>query len=240
LNSQPARHQRFCGGDVHRGLVDGRRRIRDPYRRKTPLTIPSFLVVAAAIYAAVASGAMLIAGRRLIAVSESKDHAESEYRYLLTRLCENGEGIALLRGDEEERRGTEQSFKTVLRSWRNVCIQTMRTTVVSQTSGYIAPILPMILCAPKFPDNSMTLGEVMQAASAFTIVQSAFNWLVDNYQRLADWAPSVRRVGSLKLSLDALDGGETQRVGRIKRGEAKDAALRLRNVTVTLYDGAPL
>ena len=33
----------------------------------------------------------------------------------------------------------------------------------------------------------MTLGQVMQAASAFTIVQAAFGWLVDNYPRLADW-----------------------------------------------------
>ena len=37
----------------------------------------------------------------------------------------------------------------------------------------------------------MTLGEVMQAVSAFVIVQSAFNWLVDNYPRLADWAAAA-------------------------------------------------
>jgi putative ATP-binding cassette transporter len=81
----------------------------------------------------------------------------------------------------------------------------MRTTIVSQTSGYIAPILPIILCAPKFLDNAMTLGEVMQAASAFTIVQSALNWFVDNYPRLADWAASARRVASLELALDGLE-----------------------------------
>jgi len=40
-------------------------------------------------------------------------------------------------------------------------------------------VVPLLLCAPKFLDGSMTLGQVMQAASAFTIVQSAFNWLVD-------------------------------------------------------------
>ena len=32
----------------------------------------------------------------------------------------------------------------------------------------------------------------MQAASAFTIVQAAFNWLVDKYRRLSDWTASVR------------------------------------------------
>jgi putative ATP-binding cassette transporter len=86
----------------------------------------------------------------------------------------------------------------------------------------------------------MTLGEVMQAVSAFAIVQSALNWLVDNYPRLADWAASARRVASLKLSLDALERAEIRRVGRIKRGEAKDAALRLSNVSVMLQDGAPV
>lgn len=201
------------------------------------LTIPGFLVVAAAVYAVVASGTMLVAGRRLVAVSENKDQAEAEYRYLLTLVRENGEGIALLHGDEEERRGAAEAFKAVFRGWRDVCIQTMRTTIVSQTSGYIAPILPIILCAPKYLDNAMTLGEVMQAASAFTIVQSAFNWLVDNFPRLADWAASARRVASLRLSLEALERAEIHD-GRITRGEARDAAVRLRNVSVTLPDGA--
>jgi putative ATP-binding cassette transporter len=75
----------------------------------------------------------------------------------------------------------------VLAAWRDIAVQTMKTTSVSQTSGFIAPVLAIILCAPKFLDGSMTLGQVMQAASAFTIVQGAFNWLVDNYPKLADW-----------------------------------------------------
>jgi putative ATP-binding cassette transporter len=84
----------------------------------------------------------------------------------------------------------------------------MKTTVVSQTSSYIAPVLPIILCAPKFLDGSMSLGEVMQAASAFTIVQGAFNWLVDNYQRVADWRSSAHRVATLLIALDELEAEE--------------------------------
>jgi vitamin B12/bleomycin/antimicrobial peptide transport system ATP-binding/permease protein len=200
------------------------------------ITIPGFLVVAAVIYAVAASGSMVVIGRRFIAVSENKSQAEAEYRYVLTRVRENGEGIALLQGEDEERSGVDNSFKTVLRAWRDICIQNMRTTIVSQTSGYIAPILPIILCAPKFLEGSMTLGEVMQAASAFTIVQGAFNWLVDNYPRLADWTASARRVASLQVSLDELERAEIGRVGRINRGEGKDAALRLRNLSVTHDD----
>src|SRR5499426_526283 len=206
----------------------------------TAITIPGFLVVAAVIYAVAATGSMFVIGSRLITVSEDKNQAEAEYRYLLTRVRENGEGIALLKGEDEERSGVAKSFKSVLRAWRDVCIQSMRTTIVSQTSGYIAPILPIILCAPKFLDNSMSLGEVMQAASAFATVQSALNWLVDNYPRLAEWAASARRVAALEVSLGEIERAERHRAGRINRGEAQDAALRLRNVSVMLGDGTAI
>ena len=82
----------------------------------------------------------------------------------------------------------------------------------------------------------MTLGEVMQAASAFTIVQAAFNWLVDNYPQIAEWTASARRVASLQTSLDELERAEIGRVGRINRCEGKGAALRLRSVSVALDD----
>ena len=79
----------------------------------------------------------------------------------------------------------------------------------------------------------------MQAASAFTIVQGAFNWLVDNYPRLADWTASARRVASLMVSLDALERAEQgDGVGRITRThDGEGAALRLRDLSVTLDDG---
>src|SRR5207247_6863559 len=95
-----------------------------------------------------------------------------------------------------------------------------------------------ILSSPKFLDGTMTLGEVMQAASAFVFVQAAFSWLVDNYPRLADWAASAQRVASLLYSLDSLQEAEQgEGFGRIQRGEMQGAALRLHDLSVTLDDG---
>ena len=64
------------------------------------VTIPGFLVIAAVVYAAIASGSMVIIGRNFVSVSEGKNQAEAEYRYALTRVRENGESIALLGGEE--------------------------------------------------------------------------------------------------------------------------------------------
>ncbi|MDA9509899.1 ABC transporter ATP-binding protein [Bradyrhizobium sp. CCBAU 11386] len=202
-------------------------------------TIPGFLVVAAVLYAAIASGSMVVIGRNFVAISESKNQTEAEYRYALMRVRENGESIALLGGEEEERSGIDKSFGKVLKQWALLCGQHMRTTIVSQGSSLIAPVIPILLCAPKFLEGSMTLGQVMQAASAFTIVQSAFGWLVDNYPRLAEWNAGARRIASLMMSLDGLERAESgEGLNRIKRGETEgNTMLRLNDLSVTLDDG---
>jgi len=205
----------------------------------TTVTIPGFLVVAAVIYAAIASSSMAVIGRHFVQISESKNQTEADFRYTLTRLRENGESIALLGGEEEERAGIDKSFGAVLKQWALLCGQHMRTTVVSQGSSLIAPVIPLLLCAPKFLDGSMSLGEVMQAASAFTIVQSAFGWLVDNYPRLAEWNAGARRIASLMMSLDGLERAESgEGQNRIERGETEgDAMMKLNNLSVALNDG---
>jgi len=202
------------------------------------VTVPGFLVIAAVIYAVLASGAVVSIARGFAVVSENKNQAEAEYRYALTRFRENGESIAMLGGEEEERSGLDKAFDTVLRRWRQLMMQYIRTTVVSSTSSGIAPVVPILLCAPKYVAGTMSLGEVMQAASAFLIVQTAFSWLVDNYPQLADWSASAGRLASLMVSLDRVERAEDESaVGRITRQPKADAGIQLHKVSVTLDDG---
>jgi vitamin B12/bleomycin/antimicrobial peptide transport system ATP-binding/permease protein len=205
----------------------------------TVLRIPGFLVVAAFTYAALASGSMVMIARGFVTVSEHKNQAEADYRYMLTRLRENGESIAMLGGGNEERAGLDGAFTTVRKRWYELMMQYVRTTLVSHSSNGVAPIIPILLCAPKYVAGTMTLGEVMQAASAFLIVQVAFNWLVENYPRLADWTASASRLASLLVSLDRLERAEREETtGRIVRNQAEAGALRLRDLSVTLDDGS--
>jgi len=203
------------------------------------VTIPGFLVVTAVIYAAITSTSMFFIGRHFVELSEQKNQTEAEFRYVLTRVRENGESIALLGGEEEENAGIDRTFAGVLSRWARLTGQHMRTTLVSQGSSLFAPVVPVLLCAPKFLDGSMSLGQVMQAASAFALVQGAFGWLVDNYPRLADWNASARRIASLMMSLDGLERAEkNDELGRIQRGETKGGAmLSLDDLSVTLDDG---
>jgi putative ATP-binding cassette transporter len=81
----------------------------------------------------------------------------------------------------------------------------MRITVVSHGNLLTAPVIGWILCAPKYLGGTMSLGEVAQVVSAFVIVQTALNWLVDNYAGLAECLSSVNRAAALLLALDEFD-----------------------------------
>ena len=205
----------------------------------TTVVIPGFLVIAAFVYAVLASGSMVVIARGFIAASAQKNQEEASYRYVLTRLREHGESIALLGGEQEERAGVDGVFKTVRGRWKGLMWQYVRTTIVSTSSNSIAPVVPILLCAPKYVAGQMSLGAVMQAVSAFMIVQTAFSWLVENYPRLADWTASASRVASLLVSLDRLEHAEQEgTAGRIVRNPAEPGVLRLRNLSVTLADGS--
>lgn len=201
------------------------------------LAIPGYLVIAVVAYATFSSLAMLFIGRSFVRVAEAKNQSEAEFRYALTRLRENGESIALLGGEREELTGIGKSMRQVIKRWGAVGRQHMRTTFVSNGNYLIAPVIPIILCAPKYLAGEMSLGAVMQAAAAFVQVQASFNWLVDNYPRLADWAASARRVASLLVSLDSLDAMDKRGIGSIARLQHDGSAIRLRGVSVALSDG---
>jgi vitamin B12/bleomycin/antimicrobial peptide transport system ATP-binding/permease protein len=108
---------------------------------------------------------------------------------------------------------------------------------VSHASGLIVWTAPVLLAAPKYLDGSITLGEVMQAVSAFVIVQKAFGWIVDNYPQFAEWTASAHRVAALMTSLDVLAAADQSGIGHISRGATDEAALRLRDLSVTTDDG---
>ncbi|MCB8820172.1 ABC transporter ATP-binding protein/permease [Microvirga rosea] len=202
------------------------------------VTIPGYLVFVAVIYSLITTTAMIVIGRQFVQVAEDKNQAEAEFRYAVTRLRENGESIALLGGEPEERSGLSRALGQVIAQWRALCGQYLRTTVVSYGNFVLAPVIPLILCAPKYLAGTMSLGDVMQAATAFVTVQQSFNWLVENYPKLADWTASANRVAGLIVSLDKLEKAEGPGLGHIvRREEGDEVSLELRDVSVTLDDG---
>ena len=169
------------------------------------LVVPGYLVVGALAYSiAVNSGIMLI-GRDLTSAVESKNRTEAHLRAEAGRLRESGEGPDKAVDISLERRGITGALGQVIAAWRGLCTQLMRVTIVTNANSLLAPVAGLALAAPKYLAGELSLGELAQASAAFVLVSGAFNWISDNYPRLADWTSSAHRVAHLLLALDEVD-----------------------------------
>jgi vitamin B12/bleomycin/antimicrobial peptide transport system ATP-binding/permease protein len=169
------------------------------------VAIPGYLVLGVGFYAALFTTWTLVIGRKLPSVIQSENQAEAEMLAAATKIRESGEGA--VRGEGQVQRGPVWlALRRVLDRWRQLCWQLMGTTMVSQMDLLLAPVFAWVLCAPKYLEGAMTLGELTQASAAFVTLQVAFNWLVDNFQRFSDWRAATRRVAALLSALDQVDG----------------------------------
>jgi len=164
------------------------------------LDIPGYLVLGVIGYSSIMTALMLWFGRRMTSISEQRNQNEAEFR-AAAEVMRGGRPAA--EADERAwRLKLARRLQEVLKSWRDLCWQLVDMTLVSHGNFLFAPVAAYFLCFPKYLSGAMSLGEVTQSAAAFVTVQGAVNWLVDNYQRLADWRSSANRVAALLAAID--------------------------------------
>ena len=202
-------------------------------------SVPGYMVFACIIYSTITTLSMFMLGRRLVHRVEDKAAGEAQLRYELTRVKDNAENIALTGGDDDERERLEVTFSDLVRRWLGVIVWQGRMMWLNGANLVLAPVVPLLLGAPKYLSGEMTLGSLMQAAAAFVQVQLALNWLADNALRLADWFASAHRVTQLSDAIDRLEAslGPIGQGETIKLGLSPDNRLYLRDLNIALHDG---
>ena len=202
------------------------------------VVVPAYMAVAALCYAVIASFASWLAGRPLARTIGEKNEIEAGFRGEMTRLRENAESIALIRGDAGERATLGETYTRVVEVWRAVIRRQGVIGVVLNTHGAIYPIVPLLLIAPKYLAGEITLGAVMQVTAAFMAVQGALIWFVDNVVRLAEWFASVRRVNELVDVLREVDAATLMsEKTAIEMGESEDGTLHLEDLSIAHRNG---
>jgi putative ATP-binding cassette transporter len=174
------------------------------------ITIPAYMVIVALVYGGFASALMLWIGRPLAGYFYGKNEAEGDFRFALMRLRDNVESVALMSGEKAERSILGIIYTRVVGQWMSIVRRHGMLTWVTNTSGPLKPIIPLLFAAPKYFSGELSLGQVTQLAAAFLEVQIAISWIVDNFNRIAEWYASARRVMDIVEACDALD---TRRLG---------------------------
>jgi len=108
-------------------------------------------------------------------------------------------------GARYERAILGRFYDRVVARWMSIVWQHGHLTWITNSFNPMRSVLPLLLVAPKYLSGELTLGQVAQLAEAFVQVQIAISWVVDNYNRVAEWYASGRRVMDIVTACDDID-----------------------------------
>ncbi|MCO6057593.1 ABC transporter ATP-binding protein/permease [Pseudomonas sp. MOB-449] len=206
----------------------------------TGLVVPGYMLILALAYAGAGTLFGVLLGRPLIRTTNKLQSAEADFRFGLAHARESSEAIALMQGEEAERRNSTAYFAELGRRWYRQTLAYLG--IVSFSSGYgaLLPVFPILVMAPQFVAGGMSLGVLMQAAQAFQQLTSALSWPIDNLAELARWRASADRVMSLYNDLLDLEAQSAETQQRINLAQSQQAEMVLRDLCISSPDGQVL
>lgn len=204
------------------------------------ITIPAYLVLAAITYGITVSLLMVMVGRNLPRRYARRNESEAKFRFGLMRLRDSADAIAIGGGQAGERRAIGETYATLAGRWLAVIRERVKLTWITNGNGVLVPVVPLLLAAPKYLAGEMTLGAVIQVAAAFVQVQIAFNWILENFMRIAEWLASARRVNELAEAIETLEALPPASIGGPKLIAGAPGRLVAHGLQLRDRDGRPL
>ena len=199
-------------------------------------TIPGYMVWCALAFAMAGSWLSWRVGRPLIQLNYDRYSAEADLRFALVRDSENAEGIALHKGEQDERRILDGSVNRLINIMRQLANRLARLTWITSGYGWLGLVAPILIAAPGYFAGNLSFGGLMMVVGAFSQVQSSLRWFVDNFACIADWRATLSRIVNFRDALLAVEDLHHD-VPRISATENSCGNLVLDDVTLYLPNG---
>lgn len=200
-------------------------------------TINGYMLWASLLYSVIGTYITHLVGRKLVKINFIQQKYEADFRFSMIRLRESAESVAFYRGEAQEGSVFKQRFKMLLDNfWKLVNKQKQ---LVFLNSGYsqIAIIFPFVVAMNRYLTKEVTLGGLMQVASAFGRVQDSLSYFVDMYSSIAQWQAVVMRLTYFGRHMHEV----SQQAERfhVERFAAADV-VEVNDMQINLPDGKPL
>lgn len=200
-------------------------------------TINGYMLWASLLYSVIGTYITHIVGRKLVKINFIQQKYEADFRFSMIRLRESAESVAFYCGEAQEGSVFKLRFKMLLDNfWKLVNKQKQ---LVFLNSGYsqIAIIFPFVVAMNRYLTKEVTLGGLMQVASAFGRVQDSLSYFVDMYSSIAQWQAVVMRLTYFGHHMHEV----SQQAERfhVERFAAADV-VEVNDMQINLPDGKPL
>ncbi|MGZ3797034.1 MAG: ABC transporter ATP-binding protein/permease, partial [Pseudobdellovibrionaceae bacterium] len=166
------------------------------------LELPHYLVWVCLLYATFGTWIVHKIGGPLSKINFMQQKLEADFRYLLVRLRENSESVALLKGERAEKQKLSTKFFQVVGNFKELIACQKRLILTTNFYGQLAYIFPFVVASPRVFTREISLGQLFQISSAFGQVQGSVSVFVDMYAKLARLHSVILRLGGFLQSLE--------------------------------------
>ena len=201
--------------------------------------IPRYMVWASFLYV---FGSSLIThwlGRPIKRLAFDQERYEADFRHALVQVRDGADQIAQAGGEPAERRRLDRRFDSLRANWKRLIGQEFILGLF--VTPYYRTVLriPTFLALPAYFGGAVTLGGLMQLASAFSNVTTTLSWFIFDYSKLARFvAVSERLEGLFSAASAPQPAPDVPRALEVTSGG--DGLLRLRDLRLYTPSGQAL
>lgn len=173
-------------------------------------------------------------GRPLVRLNFLFQQRTANYRFGLVRLRENAENVAFYHGEREERGGLDNRFDAVIENtWQRV-YRLVKFYGWNQLTSSVSGVFVGVIMGPQVLNGTTTLGNLQQAANAFSSLQAAVSMPQNSYDAFTYVRATLVRLDGLQEADEKARELPTIGTGELREG------LELQAVNVSKPDGTPL
>lgn len=200
-------------------------------------TINGYMLWASLLYSVIGTYITHIVGRKLVKINFIQQKYEADFRFSMIRLRESAESVAFYRGEAQEGSVFKQRFKMLLDNFWKLVNKQKQLVFLNSSYSQIAIIFPFVVAMNRYLTKEVTLGGLMQVASAFGRVQDSLSYFVDMYSSIAQWQAVVMRLTCFGHHMhDVYQQAERFHVERFAAADV----VEVDNMQINLPDGKPL
>lgn len=200
--------------------------------------IGGYMVWVAVAYATVGTWLTYKVGHKLVGLNFFQQRREADFRFSMVRLRENAESVAFYQGEKQEGKVFKHRFALLLDNFWKIVLKQKQLVWLNSGYSQIAIIFPFVVAIPRFLRRELTLGGLMQVATAFGRVQDSLSYFVDMYASLAEWQAVVDRLTGFEEDMVRVQEAGSQ--SHVERVESTGGAVRLEPLEVDLPNGQPI
>mmetsp|Transcript_95438 Transcript_95438/g.256258 ORF Transcript_95438/g.256258 Transcript_95438/m.256258 type:complete len:745 (+) Transcript_95438:90-2324(+) len=158
------------------------------------LRMPGWLLVCELGYAVLSTAVVRGVSIKLEALQAANQRAEADFRWELTTVRRNSEGIALGRGEMVHQERINSRFDVIRRCvWENMIVQ-KRYSMIYSLFSQVEVVVTLFLLGPAFLRGEATLGTVMAVNRATGLLSGSLFWFAGAYGSIANWRASTGRL----------------------------------------------